>query len=344
MTAPANERNAAIAAFWRWWPEARARIEQAIASGEWGDLPTEIAAYVNAIDSHLDWELSTGTDAEHAFTVSPAGNPSLRVLTERWRAAAPEADATWEFRSARHPRGPEGRLRYGGTEVDLADTRLALSTDDARERIDVRMYHPAFAALGEKRAGLAFLLLDWTLGEDGVERWIGSIEVLEAPDEDTRTLAELFREVRDLGDRATREKFAILQGTDPKGRPIFVTLNQALKRIDHLERDHHLEVELDVMAPDMNGLPSREESHALSELENALQAHLGADGVFAGRVTHGGKRYLHFFIADAAAVEARARAWAASQQPRPVTVRNRPDPQWDVLRDNLLTPALMQGE
>src|SRR5215470_12979816 len=82
-----DARSKAIAGFWHWWPGARGRVEAAIASGQWGDLPEEVGNRVVAIHPDLQWEFSKGGTARHALIVTPAGNAQLRASAARWRAA-----------------------------------------------------------------------------------------------------------------------------------------------------------------------------------------------------------------------------------------------------------------
>jgi hypothetical protein len=109
-----------IAAFWSWWPAAHGRIEAAIGGGGFPKaLVSEIAARVGAIDADLDWELSPGNVAQHAFCLSAKGDPVLRRTTERWLAAAPAADSTWEFHPARigRPRGDDAHAGRAPADV-----------------------------------------------------------------------------------------------------------------------------------------------------------------------------------------------------------------------------------
>src|SRR5262245_21615255 len=66
----------AIEAFWRWWPEAHARVEAAIEGRAWTDaLVEEITARVQALDESLIWSVCPGREAQHAFCLSAAANP-----------------------------------------------------------------------------------------------------------------------------------------------------------------------------------------------------------------------------------------------------------------------------
>ncbi len=167
-----------VASFWDWWPTASEGIAAAIADGALQRWVEPISRAVTALDPRLGWELSAGSQAQHALIVTPEGDPAVRPIAIAWRAAAPAVDATWEYHPARQP-GPAGMLQIGGMDVDLADFRAIASWDEARERVDVNLWHPTVAAApGDAGLRAAFLFLDNLLGEEAVERWIGAIELL----------------------------------------------------------------------------------------------------------------------------------------------------------------------
>jgi hypothetical protein len=329
MTEPIDE---GIAAFWRWWPIVRPRIEAAIHSGEWGAIPDEISAHVSAIDESLSWEFGGGQTAAHHLAVSSAGDQALRVVAERWLAAAPPADETWEFHPARQPR-PDTVLTLGGETFESDDVTATWELDGDRERLDVVLYHPGFAELAEDgRMTAVFLLLDGALGEDGVERWIGGVDAAIEPLEGAPPFPALRDAVAELAAHATGEQFSILRGEDAEGRPLFVTLNQAIKSIDHLLLDTHVEIDLALLAPTEVGLTTNEEAEALNRLEDALLAQLGAEGVvYIGRETRLGRRVIHLHVAGASPQLAAIEAWAPQQEERDIEVRVTHDPTWQIL-------------
>jgi hypothetical protein len=168
-----------IAAFWRWWPTAAPRIAASIAAGADASIAEEISRAVHAIDGRLAWELSAGVEAEHAFVVSPDGNPEARPTARAWLASAVPADAAWEFHASRQP-GPLGILGIGGEQIPLESMRAIAGWDEVRELVNIRLWHPALASLpDDARMQVAYLFLDNLLGEEGVERWVGTIDVSE---------------------------------------------------------------------------------------------------------------------------------------------------------------------
>jgi hypothetical protein len=320
-----------IAAFWSWWPAARGQIEAAIGGGGFPKtLVSEIAQRVAAIDKDLDWELSPGGVAQHALCLSAKGDPVLRRTTERWLAAAPAADATWEFHAARIGRPGSTNLTLEGHQLDFAELQFAFEVDPGREVVNVTCFHPAFAKMTEQLRGTAtFLLLDGAFGEDAVERWFGGIEVSATPPDGARPAAELTAAVAELERTATRDRFAILQGKDGEGRPIVVTLNTALKRIDNLTCDHHVAVTLMLLDPRPDGLTTAEEADHLNAIEDQLGGLVAGRAVYLGRETRRGQRVMHYFAADDAALKQKLAAWADGQRARGARVEWRADPTWE---------------
>ena len=92
-------------------------------------------------------------------------------------------------------------------------------------------------------------------------------------------LAELDAAVAALAQTATGEKFALLEGEDEGGQPVFVAVNQAAKRVDHVLFDQH--VELEIEADDAR--------------EDAIIAQVGAAALFVAHETVGRTRWLHFY-------------------------------------------------
>ena len=225
-----NHAALAIREFWRWWLTARARFEAAIGDGGWAGLPDEMNRRVASIAPELEWEFCRGRQATHALVVSAAGSRQLRPLAERWYRAAPVADRTWEYHPARQadPRAFAHRLGFGDRELDLADLRFGYEPDDNRRQIDVSVYHPAFDQVAERdRDHVAFLALDWLLGEDAVEAWIGVIEATTDGSDAGDAGDGLRAAVGALADEPPL--WTVLRGVGLDGRPITATVQTPLR-------------------------------------------------------------------------------------------------------------------
>lgn len=317
-------------AFWTWWASARDGIAAAIADGSVASHANEIAGHVRRLDPHLAWELAPGTVAQHALVVTPEGNPEIRPKALAWLAAAPPSDPVWEYHAARQA-GPLRMLTIGRTSVHLEEVRAIAGWDATRERLDVRLWHPAFPAVPESvRRQIAFLFLDNLLGEEDVERWIGSIDLLEA-ETVGRTPLELRDEVARRAVAATHDVWVVGERRDRHGDIGVVSANAAIKRVDLPFAMYHLCVTIDRGLEELTDSPELED---LDAAEERLVEALSADGAtFVGRVTDKRSRRLHFVCDEPTRPKQVAQDWALDEPRFGPRVETRPDPHWEFMRD-----------
>jgi len=321
-----------IAAFWAWWPTAGGRIQAAIEGGGFEkDLVAEIMRHVKAIDEELDWELGPGGEARHAFCLSSKGDPLLRKVTERWLRAAPPRDDIWEYhparRGGRHADG--ARLKIAGFDLMLDEFALSFEIDELRELVNVTCFHPAYRDMADDMCTTAaFLMLDDALGEDGVERWIGGLGLETAPPAGAKSIADLRAAIAGLAASSTGERYALLEGEDAEGRPFLVMANMALKRINHLDCDHHVAVDLAVLNPTPQGMPTGAESDDLNALEDEITPLL-AGAAYLGRSSGAGRRAVHFFAPGGSPARALLADWASAHRERHARVTWTEDPRWE---------------
>lgn len=320
----------AIRGFWKWWQSARELVEGAVRAGTWDELAPQINARVKEIDPGLEWELGKGAHAEHAFCLSAKGDSLLRNVAERWLREGPSSDDTWEFHAARQAHWSEGlTLGIEGHDVTFDALRFELEIDQSRERVHVGVYHPTMEPMApELRTTVAFLSLDSLLGEDGVERWVGSVETLVKEPGAGVSGPALRAAVDALARGATGERFAVLEGTDPDGHPVLVTANLALKRIDHLLLDVHLAVVIALREPTSAGLTTSAEAAELDALEDALLDALGPRAVYVGRETRRSERVVHLYVDGSAGVRGSIEGWRAQPKGHEIRVILTPDPTW----------------
>jgi hypothetical protein len=310
--------------FWAWWSGARDSIAADIERGTVGARAGEISEAVHRLDPKLAWELSPGTTAKHAFNMSAEGNPEVRPVALRWAASAPPADATWEYHPSRQP-GPPQILEIRGTRVSFSEVRSITSWDEAREQVNVGLWHPAFDGLpSEVKAQISFLFLDNLVGEDDVERWVGAIEADPAA-QAGRTPDELRDEIRRRAESATGERWALIEGRDQRGDPLLVRLNSSLKRIDHPFAGDHLEVTID-RGLDQAG--DKTENEAITQAEAELGEALEGLATEAAHVTDRRRRVTHYVTADGERAVAAARDWASRHREWGAKVSLEPDPTW----------------
>jgi len=327
---------AAIDAFWAWWATNSAAFAAAFDGRRGPDaaLAEALSARVAGIDPGLDWEFGPGKQSRHHLCLSGKGDPVLRVTTERWVKRGPAADATWEYYASRQPTAQTGlRLEIAGQAVDLDQFTFAVSENESRELLDLKAHHPVFERIADERLRrqILFIAIDNLLGEDGTERWLGGIDESRIPLSPAVPYAELRDRVDELARRATRDRWAVLKGTRD-GKPVFITTNLALKRIDHLLYDMHLAVAIRLLSPNEHGLTHKEEGDALNAFEDGLVAALGADGVLVGHETVDGHRTIYLRVMEGGPARGIVDAEVARLGAGRVTITPRHDPRWDAVR------------
>ena len=179
---------------------------------------------------------------------------------------------------------------------------------------------------------IAFLLLDSALGEDGVERWLGSIETTTEAPEGAVPFAELLAAVTELEEKATGESFSLLQGETEDGKPLFVTCNMSLKRIAHLLHTVHVAVDVAILDQNPQGLTTQADADVLNALEDDLSAALGTHAVYFGRETTPGHRVMHWYTLDDSPAERIIAEWAHRCPERRPQVTLTRDPTWDYVK------------
>lgn len=207
-----------VYAFWDWWRREGHSVSPHTAS----PMLDELNRRVMAINDELAWHFSAGSQSEHRLTVSAGGQAEFRPLAERWLRAAPAADGTWEFRAGQEPQPDalSSTIEIGDERVDLSRTGFRVRPDLDRMRVDVGVYHPQFRDVPEAaRMQISFLVLDWLLGEDDVERWLGEIEALTVAPPTSSEGSVLLDAVAALREQRDRAEWVLAQWQGPDGHP-----------------------------------------------------------------------------------------------------------------------------
>lgn len=336
MTGARAEQDRAIDAFWAFWATAGHEVARSFAARKpmSKELIAGFSEHVHAIDPSLDWEFGPGVISDHHFCISGKGDPVLRAICERWLAKAPERTTTWEFHAARQPhRGPGLKLSIDGHDVALDELAAGATVDESREVIDLELHHPVFADIEDEelRARIAFIGLDTLLGEDRVERWLGAIELARERPDDAVTLAELRGQVDALARRATGDRWSLLRG-ERDGLSLHAAVSTAIKRVDHLELDTHVELAIPIVEPhEETGLPDAEENSLLGDMELDLVERLGKRAVLIAHETWNGTRTIHLHMDPSREVIAAIDAWRADHPDRAIEVTRKHDPRWEIL-------------
>lgn len=288
-----------IAEFWRWWSDiGEALLTAAITDNDFGDVPDQITAKVGAIHPDLQWETSAGRSSEHVLCVTAAGVPELRALAERWLRSAPAANETWEFAAARRRDASvlNAMLDFSGTQIELKLARVGIEIDDDRQLLDVSVFHPAFKSLGEDASGrVVFLLLDWLLGEDDVERWLGGIDIVSDDPQGSVPLDSLLDAVDGMAARPLEGDWYLAESTTATGSRLIISARRPLRWIDHPLLDLHTEIRCRFSPQRDDGLPSPEALDVLSDYEDGLLEAVGHRGLLVACETFDGQRVFHVY-------------------------------------------------
>ena len=167
---------------------------------------------------------------------------------------------------------------------------------------------------------MSYLYLDNLLGEDAVERWVGTIDLLEGPT-GGRTSDELRAEIDRRSREPTEASWMLAQGADG-----LYVVNTAIKPIDHPYARYHLVV---TVQRGIEQLSHSDELPALDEAGDELADALTAAGcAHLGRVTERRRRRIHFMCPDRDRASAIAGAWADRHRVYDPSVDVRDDPGW----------------
>lgn len=188
-----------VETFWSWWGRESDRLYAALEASGGREIQAEISQAVHRLYPGLAWVFGPGENrVGHSLTMSPEGDRNALFLTSYWRTRAPVLDG-WSFYSTRQAQYDLSSLalQIGGVEVTADSIRIRPEVDLEGEKVHVVASGECFAALGEERSGQAlFLLLDEALGEDGVERFLGRIEIGRESSVESIPLTELSTFVR----------------------------------------------------------------------------------------------------------------------------------------------------
>ncbi len=288
--------------FWLWWEGAGPRFDTAFEEGHnphlMGSLIEEINMHVNAISPELEWEFGTGIAAKHALCLTAAGNSRLRSTAERWLRTAPPPTPKWEYKSARsrEPHILRSSFSINGRDFQVAATRFGVTVDEDRQVVDLIVSHPLFDEMSIVDQHQAmFLLLDWFLGEDIVERWVGDVETsgIDAPD--SIRAEALYDVVLQLKERNAEATYAVLQGTDSSGQRILVVTRRPLKPVEYPLFDLHGAIDHPYTNQTPEGLPGPSALDQIQQFEKDLVELVEDRAILAAVVSMHGVRTFHLY-------------------------------------------------
>jgi Family of unknown function (DUF695) len=322
-----------IPGFWQWWASRRDEIAEAIVAGTVQSFGEELAHRVHAIHPDLQWELTPGTTSAHALVVTSGGEAATRAIAARWLAAGPPADETWSYRSVRaaDPAVFTSAIELDGHTLELSQIRYGITVDKQSRQLDVACYHPAFAGLPDEIQGqISFLTLDWALGEQDVEIWVGEISWTAVEPPNPKTPEDLRHAVDAVS--GDEDSWVLMEGEMRDGTPLVATVASPLRSARWPRFDLYVPVTLPYQRRNAGQFPMAGSLDALRGFEDDLLAAIGANGTLVAHETHGGQRTLHFYVDSqtnaGAEIESHLPRW---QEGRP-SIAPRLDPGFEQVR------------
>ncbi len=266
----------AIAEFWRAWPRLAHVLEREMADNLYGVGTELLTDLVEAINPALEWDLLPGRRAKHALCLSSSADLALRPLAERWFRAAPPPTNEWEYHPARIPVEP-AMVEVGDVGIHPLDVTVVIEVLHSTEELELTIGHPDFGLVDEAlQLQIAFRMLDDLLGEDGLETWVGSVDVAPHPLPWGIPFLDLADEVDRLSSSASGRQWELMDREDHELGPSRVFINRALKRLHFLEMENVVILSIETTVHD---------DPLLREVEEDLAATLHSSGViFAHRV------------------------------------------------------------
>jgi hypothetical protein len=165
-----------------WWNRFAAKtadLVELFAQRSVWDLPAWMEQALRPVSSHLMWEFGPAISGNgHRLVITPEAAKHLRPMVQTLLERAPKLPG-WEFYPYRPPEDVEMAkqtvaARTGG---DLSGT-MATAMIGEHNRIDLCYHYPETRGADEQRAFQnAFVATETLLGEELLDKWVGSITV-----------------------------------------------------------------------------------------------------------------------------------------------------------------------
>ncbi len=169
----------AIRDFWAWFRARAPRLAELYEAKRFQQLSEEMNRRLDSISEELPWEIGPGKSRTYSLTLSPEGNRQLYALIQKILREAPDLQ-DWEFYSSRQPRQPPRVIKLPERNLSFRTERWRFipERDISNKRIHLTILDSRLASV-EREAALkaVSIFLDQFLGEDAVEKWVGTIAV-----------------------------------------------------------------------------------------------------------------------------------------------------------------------
>lgn len=170
------EQHFAIAAWWRAFTDAEARIDMLFSGTDRSfDLVEFMGTHLGAVSQELCWEFGLGVAKSHRLVLTPESSPHLRPLVSALLKSAPP-DSRYEFYAYRPPETMEGaeltmKGRVGWENIASIDYEI---TPGRFNTLDLHYYLP-WDGEEHELVGNALVLTETLLGEERLDKWVRAI-------------------------------------------------------------------------------------------------------------------------------------------------------------------------
>lgn len=172
-----------LARFSEWWKlfaKVNGKIIQSIQDRDFETMTFLFSNIQEKVHPGLFWEVSVGSAPEKwDLIITPESNFRLRPFVNEMLSHAPTLPQ-WQFWGYRQPCPYESVLQIvqGRQQSNFAALQFQLDIS-ANNKVDVSIIIPAETSPGEERnlLGAAFLGLEALLGEEIIEKWLGTLRM-----------------------------------------------------------------------------------------------------------------------------------------------------------------------
>lgn len=182
----------AIDAWWAEFARKTTALEELFSNRSEWDLAAWMRRHLNAIDADLMWEFGPGVNGGDRLVITPEVRHDLRPLVGEILRRAPPIDG-WEFYSYRLAESLCMALRTVEARAtgDFSGTRFSAQLE-GRNRIGLT-FHVGPSVDDDGARHRAFVATETLLGEEILDKWIGSISVESARPDDGSEPLELMK-------------------------------------------------------------------------------------------------------------------------------------------------------
>jgi hypothetical protein len=187
--------------FWAWLVYNHLAIETLLINRQFDVVENLISENLDSINPEISWEIGL-VNNEVELTLSAEGNEAVGKVLGEMFADCPSIPK-WKLYRYKQPKKISSLSRIiasQGYQIDLEKVDVQVALNSLTSKVDVILISLDFNKISSKRLfELSFLILDGILGEEMVEKWIGSINTSIAQDNNTVVaLSDLRNFMNDL--------------------------------------------------------------------------------------------------------------------------------------------------